>query len=478
MKTIISIWKQPYYARINTGSLKIIWFLLSLIVLLPMVVVFFVGKKDEGWIPILLALCLGLSMALGLLLLSWMLMLVPSVAMQYTPANARLVPQIKRNMQYALAIPTLLLPALLAVALNFQSQSNFFKIWMLGVFALLVYVATIRSKWVLILLVIMSQLPIWIGTKISLPDTGIWNQPVLMLLITVGLTALVLRWLFSIHGDQHFKREQNFAEMQKMMRGEEVPMNQYPLSFISPYDFLLRRCMKKVQRFPETVSQLIPFSMGRQVFWLTSFMSMLLMCVGMCVYFIFFLRHSGKFDDKDILLAYFVPVASFIFLPIVYSSVVLTSVNQRRGEQSLLCLAARLPGVKQQTVLIAGFLLRQALCLWFVTTVIVCLTVYFSSAGPTMNGSVWIGCFCLLPLSVMSLNNYAVMKSRYDFALLIGVAMSVLPGLVLVILYVKFLPCPAWFICAGVAVGTGIVLRWRWNQLMQVAAVFPVGRAV
>lgn len=477
MKIIISIWKQPAYSRINTGGLKIIYFLMMLIVMLPAVVVLLVGRKGEGWMPVFRALGLGLAMALGMLLAAWFLLLVLSVTMQYTPANARLVPKLKRHMQFALAIPVLLLPALLSLTLYFNSKGHFFQTWMLGVFGLLVYVATIRSKWVIILLVLMSQLPMWLNAKMTLPDTGIWNQPVLMLLAGLGMTVAVLHWVFSIHGDQHFKREQSFSVLQKIMNGEEVQANQYSMNFTNPYNFLLRRCMRKVKRFPETVSQLMPFSMGSQVFWLTSFLSVLVMSIGMSIYFIFFLNHSAKFDGKDVWLAYFAAIVSFVMLPFIYTSVVRTTVYQRRVEQGLLCLAVNLPDVKRQTEVLAGFLLRQSLGLWLVTAVIVGLTVYFSPAGPLLMGSVWIGCFCLLPLSVMTLKNYAVMKSRYESALLLAFAMPALLGLVLITIYVQFPQYPVWLICACVAIVTAIVLRWRWNRLMQISAVFPAGRA-
>ncbi|MBC3917874.1 hypothetical protein H8L32_10350 [Undibacterium sp. CY18W] len=477
MKTIISIWKQPAYARINTGGLKVIYFLMVLIALLPAVLVLSFGGKVEGWMPVLRALGLGVVMALGMLLVGWFLLFIISVTMQYTPANARLVPQFKRHMQLAVAIPVLLLPALLSLTVHFNSKGHFFQTWMLGVFGLLVYVASIRSKWVIILLVLMSQLPMWLNAKMTLPDTGIWSQPVLMFLAGLGMTIAVLHWVFSIHGDQHFKKEQSFSVLQKAMSGEEVQMSQYSMNFTNPYNFLLRHCMRKVSRLPETVSQLMPFSMGSQVFWLTSFLSVLVMSIGMGIYFIFFLNHSAKFNGKDAWLAYFAAIVSFVMLPFIYTSVVRTAVYQRRVEQGLLCLAVNLPDVKRQTEVLAGFLLRQSLGLWLVTAVIVGLTVYFSPASPLLMGSVWIGCFCLLPLSVMTLKNYALMKSRYESALLLAFAMPLLLGLVLITLYVQFQQCPAWVICVSVAIVTAIVLRWRWNRLMQVSAVFPAGRA-
>ncbi|MES2037134.1 MAG: hypothetical protein V4495_04800, partial [Pseudomonadota bacterium] len=149
MKAIISVWMQPVYARINTGSLKILYIMLGLFAVAPVVAVFFVQAQKPDWQSVMLALALGVAGVLGILLLSWFILLVPSVALQYTPAYAALVPQMKRHMQFALAIPILLMPVAFPLILRMHMQEKFFQGWFFGVLSLLIYIASIRSTWVI-----------------------------------------------------------------------------------------------------------------------------------------------------------------------------------------------------------------------------------------------------------------------------------------------------------------------------------------
>lgn len=478
MKAIISVWMQPVYARSNTAGLKILYALLALIALLPAVLVQFAVQNKSASPPVLLALAIGVGVALGLLLVFWFILLVPSVALQYTPANAGLVPQLKRQMLWALAIPVLLMPAIVALALGAHLKGLFFQSWLLGIFAMLAYIATLHSKWAVILLVLLSQLPMWWSGPISMDPQASWNQPALLLLLGLGLTAAILHWVFSIRGDQHFKREESFAMMQKVMNGEEINSNQYSMSFINPYGLLLRSCMSKVRKTPAAVSQLMPYAFGAQVFWLTSFLSVAVMSAGLSIYFVFFLLHSSKFGEDDMGFAYAAAMVAFIMLPLIYVAMLRTTMYQRRGEHSLLMLAAALPSPAIQSRIMLKFLLRQFFGLWMVTLVIVAITMHFSPTSKNAAEMAWLACFCLLPLSVMTLHNYAGIKSRYETALLIAFIFPILLGLVLLSLFKLWPALPVWLVCSLIVLATLPVLCWRWQKRMRVSAVFPAGRAV
>lgn len=478
MNAIISVWMQPVYARSNTAGLKILYALLAVIALLPAVLMQFSSHNKSDSLSFFLVLAIGAGAAVGLLLIFWFIMLVPSVALQYSPANAGLVPQFKRQMLWALAIPVLLMPGIVALALGTHLKGLFFQSWLLGVFAMLVYIATLRSKWVFILLVLLSQLPMWWGGPISLNPQASWNQPVLLLLLGLGLTAVILHWVFSIRGDQHFKREESFTMMQKVMNGEEINSNQYSMSFINPYSFLLRSCMNKIRKTPAAVTQLMPYAFGAQVFWLTSFLSVAVMSVCLGIYFVFFLQHSSKFGEEDLGLAYAAAMVAFLMLPLIYVAMLRATMYQRRGEHSLLMLAAALPSQVEQARITLHFLLRQFFSLWLVTLVIVAITVHFSPVSKNAAEMAWLACFCLLPLSVMTLHNYAAIKSRYETALLIAFVFPIMLGLALLGLLKLWPALPMWLVCSLIVLATLPVLRWRWQRRMGVSAVFPAGRAV
>ncbi|MFZ3002961.1 MAG: hypothetical protein WA071_21790 [Undibacterium umbellatum] len=480
MKAIISVWMQPVYARSNAAGLKILYALLGIIALLPLIL-FLLARKDESdAISILLALAIGIGVAVGVLLVFWFVLLVPSVALQYSPANAGLVPQLRRNMKVALAIPVLLMPAILALTLVTHLKGLFFQSWLIGVFAMLVYVATLRSKWVVIFLVLLSQLPMWWGNRFSLDPQASWNQPALLMLVGLGLTAAILHWVFAIHGDQHFKREESFSMIQKAMNGEEVTSTHYSLRFFNPYDLLMRWCMVKVDktgRAPAAVAQLIPFAFGAQVFWLTSFVSVALMSAGLSIYFAVFLHHSSKFAENDMGLAYAAAMVAFVMLPVIYVSMLRATMYQRKGEHSLLLLAAALPPQAEQTRIVLHFLLCQFFGLWLLTLLIVAVTMHFSPASTNAAEMAWLACFCLLPLSVMSLYNYARIRSRYETALLLAFALPAFLGLASLGMLKLWPALPVWLICLLIVLVTLPILRWRWQILMQANAVFPAGRA-
>ncbi|MFZ6746672.1 hypothetical protein ACO0LC_25890 [Undibacterium sp. JH2W] len=477
MKAIISVWMQPVYARINTASLKVLYALLGVVALIPLLVMLLAAGQKLELMQVLLALVIGVGSVLALALLLWFILLVPSIALQYTPSNAGLVPGMKPQMQLALAVPVLLIPAIISLAISFKSPEYFFISWLLGVVVFLMYCATLRSKWAALLIVLMMQLPMLLEDKFSRIDQSSWNQPILLLLAGLGLTALVLHWIFAIHGDQHFKREENFAAMQKVMNGQEMGTNQQMLNFVNLYGFLLRLCLERVRKAPDKVGQLIPFSLGWQAFWLSNFLSVTVMSMGLSIYFILFMGQSSKFDDKNMVLAYFAALVSYIILPPIYVSIARHSAQQRRLEQGLLMLAANLPSAQEQSKIMLGFLLRQFFGLWLMTVLVVGTTVHFSPASQSMAEMVWIICFSLLPLSLMSLTNYARINSVYQTAMLTAYGVPFILGLASLGLH-KLMPgLPVWLICGWIVTVTLATLGRRWKQLMQVSAVFPAGRA-
>ncbi|MBI1772161.1 MAG: hypothetical protein HYR68_07425, partial [Burkholderiales bacterium] len=416
--------------------------------------------------------------ALGILLLSWFILLVPSVALQYTPACAALVPQMKRHMQFALAIPILLMPVAFSLILGMHMQGKFFQGWFFGVLSLLIYIASVRSTWVIILVVLMAQVPMWLNNRVSMSVQADWNQPLLFVIAGFALTALVLHWVFALRGDQHFKRDESFAMLKKHIQGEEVSVNHFTLKFLNPYHLLLRLCINRVKATPEKVRQLMPFAMGSQILWLTSFIPVVVMSAGLGIYFIFFLRGSLRSEGIDNSVAYFAALVSFIMLPPIYAAFVRTCVYQRKEEQGLLLLAPKLPSLHQHSKMMLQFILRQYLSLWLVSVLITVGAAYLSPASEYMHEMAWIISFSLLPVSVLSLTNYAQIKSSYQTALLVALVIPVLLGAAMLGVHKMMPALPVWLICSLIAVGTAAVLGWRWQGLMQVKAVFPAGRAV
>ncbi len=477
MKMILSIWMQPIYARLNASTRADLWLMLGLLGLMPPGLTVLLAALKSDWTRIPFALLLGVGFSLCLFVFLWFVLLVPSMAMQYSPSNAGLVPQLKRPMLWALGIPVMIIPGFMAAFLGINKGGFSLQAWLICLLAMLSYIATMRNKWAVFVLIFMTQIPMLFGKDNKWQELSLWNHPVLVLILGTGITVLVLQWMFSRRGDQHFQRQQELALMRKGMNGNENQANNNGLKFINPYAYLLRRCLEKVASATASAEKLMPFSMGVQVFWLTSFLSMVVMGLGFTVYFMFFIYRSSNPDATESAIPYFTAMVSFIMLPFLYVSIVRASIYQTRTEQGLLHLAPALPRQHQQTKLWLSFLLRQFFTLWVVTTLIVVILAYFSPASESIVQAFWIASFCVFPLSVMSLKNYAVMKSRYESVLLAALVVPAILGNILCPLHFRFPQFPVWVICGLLAATTGLILRWRWQQLMKVAAVFPTGRA-
>ncbi|MFZ6678957.1 hypothetical protein [Undibacterium sp. Tian12W] len=477
MKAIISIWMQPVYGRINAGSLKSAYFILALICLIPFVELLSVTGYEPSATAIIKTCVNGLGSVLLTILFFWFIFLIPSIATQYTPTCANLVPHMKRRMQAALALPILLIPLLFPWILRMHGK--FFQGWFFGVIAMLVYVATLRNKPVIILLIVLTQLPAWLFRNSStLPMQLDWNQPVLLVIAGFSLTALILRWVFSVRGDELFKVADSIPTMIMYMRGEEAGMNAYSLKFLNPYHFFLRRSMEKVRAVPEKVGQLIAFSIGSQAFWLSSFIPVVVMSAGLSIYFVFYFHDSSKNQALDHSVAYLAALVSFIMLPPIYAAVVRSCVSQRREEQGLLLLAPNLPNQRGQGKTILGFILGQYLGLWLVSTVFALSAAYLCSTSDYMHEVIWLISFSLLPVSFLSLTNYAHIPSSYQSSLLAALTILIFLGLAVLGLHELVPRLPVWLICSLIAGATAAILRRRWQTLMQAEALFPVCRAV
>lgn len=474
MKAIISVWMQPVYARKNVGISKTMYILLALTMLASHVVLYFLSSKEAGLPAMIWALLVCGGVILATLIFTWFVMLVPNITLQYTPANASLVPGLKRNLQVALAIPVLLMPLGFACLYH----GHFFLSWFFGVVALLIYTAAIRTQWAYVVISLLFLAPIAFDRSKSFFSDLKWNQPVLFFSAGLGLTALVLHWIFKLHGDQHFRHKENFAMMQKQMNGEEISNRYYSLNFVNLYALLLRLSMTKVKRNPAKAGDLMLFSLGSQAFWMTSFFSVVFMAAFLFMVFAVLGNHSSKFDEKNIGLAYFVGLVSLFMLPPIYSSMARSSVYQRREELGLLMLTANLPDAHQQGRLLLRSMLRQFLGLWLTTTFIFGSACYLLQTSTRMSAIIWIISFCLLPVSVLSLSNHARMKSIYQTSLLAALGLPLVIGIISIVVYVQSGFIPAWRICTAITLATAVILYWRWHRLTKVTVIFPAGRAV
>lgn len=479
MKTIFSIWMQPVYARLNMGDNKVWLMLLATFPLLTMgiaVMGSYRGSTSLSASVLLIAALIGIGFVLLLILFTWFFLLVHSVALQYSPANARLAPNLKRHAQWALALPILLLSGLAAMLFGFRSIGASTSVaWLISVLALLALVASIRSKWMIAPLVAATQLPLFANlSAFSLSEIAGFGSPYLQLVLGLLMCILVLHWTFAMRADQHMQKRQQFAEIQMAMQGNPQFARRKMPKFLSAYTYLLRARLQHAQ----DALALLPFSLGPQAHSSSTLVQIVLITMAVSAYLFFLIARDPSASKGDELFHVFLFFPMFALMQFVFVFVALNALYQTRIEQGLASLAPRMPTHRLQTRTLLGYLLRQYFLLWGVSLLVAIASCTLFAPSPLMRDAIYLVCFCLLPLSVCLLRNHAVTKGPQDSLLIHSLMLCVaIFGVALAALI--YLPSLAvWMPCTLIAVTTLLFLKWRWNKLLNMAAVFPAGRGV
>lgn len=476
MQHLFQVWMQPVYGRMNLEGKKVLWALLSVIPLLSIAICLLLSLSSSNEIRLkwfALAALVGLATDVVLILVLWFILLIASVALQYSPSNASLVPYLKRNLQWALALPIIVLPTIPVIALYFKDGELSALTWLGGVIVMLVLAALARNKWMSLILFAIAQVPVFLRRNIVSPESlKSFNQPMLLIPIGLILIALVLHWIF-VKGDYLFKRREQFVKVQEAMQGNTKRDFSGVLRIFLPY--YLRSLEQRLQR-QENAGQLLPFVLGPQVHWSSVFLQGLGMAILMGLYGFFLLFKDARASDNVPLIL--MSLTSFILMPIAYIAAIQVSLYQSRGAQNLLSISPAVTSNRMQTRVLLRYVMQQYFILMgilFVITVFVCEWVLTSVL---VRHIIYLVYFSMLPLSLSLVRNYAQMQSAMD----IRMARILLRWFVLIsvlLMIVNFIPwITYWMLCALIAVSTAALLMRRWNKLMRLDAVFPTGRAV
>lgn len=486
MKKIFSIWMQPLYARANMGDHKVWLMVLATFPLLTMgiaVMGSYAGNNPLSAYILMMAALIGIGVVLFLLFVVWFVLLVPSVALQYSPANARLVPYLKCYSQWALAIPILLFPVVVVVVAAVASfrfdAASLSANWLLGVFVMLTFAATMRSKWVILPLVALTQIPLFLNLHpISFSSIPGSNPPILALAIGLLLSAAVLHWIFAMNPDTHIEQRKKFAVMQMAMNGNPQTVRQGIPMLVPAYFQLLKRQIVRANLRAISGEKLLPYALGPQVHWSATFLQVVAISVGISAYLFFVILRSDTATRKDeyfFMLLFFSMLACMLFAHVF---VMLNAICQTRGEQGLVSLTARMPSPLMQTRILLGYLLRQFFFLWSITLIAGILINSFPASDTSMRDAIYLGCFSLLPMSVCLLKNHTKTHAPQDSLVVHILLLCVAIFCVSLALVIKLPVISAWMLCALISLSMAIILRRRWNKLLALTAVFPAGRGV
>lgn len=474
MKTIFSIWMQPVYARMNMGDHKVWLMTLATLPALTMGIAV-MGAAPLTWQVLLIAALIGIGFVLLLIVSMWFFLLVHSIGMQYSPANARLLPNLKRSTQWALALPVLLLPCLMAMLFSFRESGPSISVaWLIGVLALLALVAMLRNRWMFMPLLALTQLPLFVNLPaFSFTAMAEFASPIVLIGVGLLICIFVLHWTFAMRGDQHFAQRRQFAAIQMAMQGNPQFARRSMPSFASAYSYLLKRQLRQ----EKNASALLPLVLGPQAHWSSSFIQVAAMAMAISAYFFFLILRDPSARKGDELFHLFLFFPMFAVMLFAHTFVMLNAIYQTRIEQGLVSLAPRMPSHRLQARSLLGYLLRQYFLLWTCTLAVAIASCIFLAPGPLMRDAIFLVCFSLLPFSVCLLKNHASTRGPQD-SLVVHTLMAcaAIFGIALALL-IKVPAISAWALCGVIAVLCALALIWRWHRLLEQVAVFPAGRA-
>jgi hypothetical protein len=478
---------QPIYARMNLDSKKSLYWVLGVALMLGQLLatVIFLGSRQKHGAEIFLyAFLMSLAFILVIVFMAWFVMLVQYMGRQYSPANAGLLPKMKGQMQYALALPIVLVAFLVTVIASFVEKQ--FYIWpgFVCVAIMLFLAISMRSPWMVVPMILSFQLP-GIFERAGYPK---WDHalsygglPVSLFLFIAMIVMLVggLRWMFSIRGDALFEMHKRTRVFQDVMSGKKTSENKITLGFSMLFFRLMGRHVCAHQKHAAaSKSELLIYCLGPRLHWTTIVSQMLGILIagifGVALLQVLLLR-----DAHDFILGFSAGFGGLIALMFPVSIVLMLffTLYQTRAEQSILSLAPNLGNSVQQNKTYMRYLTKQFFVLFGISVVTACVIAKFGSLSELKLAMLGLFLTCLFPLSLSLTVPFGGMKSVNDHPLLKLFPLAVLLFVIGAALILLISPKVAWVYCGIVLMVTSTLLWKRLHANLQ-KNMFPVGRAV
>lgn len=422
------------------------------------------------------AALIALRVAFAIFAFGCLMYYVPGVLKLSTPANAVLVPRMRRRARQLTTLAWLLaagFSTLLAAGSPIPPYVVF-----LGTGLWLVALGLARGgrkagQWIQFFLplavVFHGLIPRpWLGALDSVPVLGV----AFFLLLALG--AYTLETMFPNGGDRHFRLKAAQKLVTEQMSAEEQFRRvRMPRLGWSVYRAVLRRdCARR------DAMALLMHVLGPAAHWSGRGLSLLLPVAGAAL-LMPLLRELASRDTLAVIAGGSWLFASSVLLVQLFDGERrMQRLSFTRGEQSLLRLAPPIPGAAAAfNRRFARRLLRTALAEWAMTSAAVLIIVALTGAPPAVLAwQAWICCLAL-PLVASNLRDHAHRAGsggwRVFLWLLVSLAFSFLVGnAARELLGTPLLPGAA---LAALILAVGAV-AWRWRRLVRAPHAFPVGR--
>lgn len=487
MKPILNLWMQPIYARLNLDSRKSLYWVLGVAFMLGQLlatVVFLGGREKHGAEIFLYAFLMSLGFIVAIVFMAWFVMLVQYFARQYSPANAKLLPQIKSQMQFALALPIVFAACFVTLLASLVEKQLLIWPGFVCVAIMLFLAISMRSPWMVVLMILSFQLP-GIFERAGYPkwDHALSNAglPITLFLFIAMIVMLVggLQWMFSIRGDALFDMHKRTRVFQDVMNGQKSNDNKVTLGFSTLFFRWMEQNVRAHQsQGAVSKSSLLIFCLSPRLHWTTITGQMFgLLVAG--IFAVTLLQVLLMRKSYDFILGFGVGFGGLValILPVTMVLMLFFTVYQTRAEQSILSLAPNLGNSAQQNKTYMRYLTKQFFILYGISVLAACLIAKFGNLSEMKLAMLSLFLTCLFPLSLSLTVRFGHMKSVHDHPLMKLLLSVVLLFVVGGGLALAISPKAVWGYCGVVLVVTSIML-WKKMQSNLQNNMFPVGRAV
>lgn len=489
MKNMVSIWMQPIYARLNTEGVKTLLLVLAMFPLLSQVLALILEwNKGEGFHLKVFALALGISLLALLVIVFyvWFVMLIQNIGMQYSPANAALLPRIKAIMQVAIALP-IVLCALIATLIAWAITKQFsmlpsFVCVVVTVFFMLI----VRSQWAVIPMVISFQLPVILkrmgvqNMEQQIEQTLGISLDFLLFFLSLIILVASIRWVFSTKDENLFNMHKRTVSFRRNMNGDKAYETKFMHAFSSPFftwmNFRVRRALQAGVA-KHTRQQLISFSLGPRLHWLTISTQLLAMLIwGLFSVFVI-TRLSSKPND-DFVNGFGLGFGAIVLIaqPLLMGLQLFYSLYQTRVEQALISLTPVVQNSMQQDRILQQYLFRQFFILYGISLLVSVLICWLVFPFELKSAAMMLFVSTIFPMVLVITRDHAKMRSASDHSLLkillICIAVFGVFFFALLLLPLQLI----WLYCASIFI-VSLVLLIKSLQSRRRTTMFPVGRA-
>lgn len=412
---------------------------------------------------------------LTLLLLAWSFQFAPGAARLNTPANAQLVPAMRRHLaELAFAVWFLCLAGLAACPFASQATMTAIVLW-LGIFSLggALAAAGIGAGTALIFSVVILPpsvgiLPSWLQALAARP---VFLAAELVLLALAG--ALAMTAMFPRAGERHWRmlaRRERQVAIRPADRPGAGPVRRTAMRC---YAALLQRdCARPEAR--SLLAHVFGLGPGRA----EAALGMLgMFAVGLAVIGLVRLHGSPGVRQASAEIGWII-ASAILFLPMAHADVTLKTMPAMAAEQSLVRLAPLFPETAPAfNRLLGRALLRQALGGWALAVLAAFTLSWLSGAsGATLAMQACASCLAL-PMLMVPLRDLSRRRSLRTVLSVLLPAGSVVLCLGAGMALRKLAGLPVMPVAAALALTLAAALQLRgWRSLVQAPFAFPAGR--